>query len=96
MHFKDLNICIFMLQGVLGIHVALWIAQFIGHGVFEKRAPALLESWHQVKTFRRKTKFRKIRLSFNEILPFAKLRNCLIIIFKNKTYFAKFGRFAVM
>ena len=25
----------------------MWIAQFIGHGVFEKRAPALLDSWDQ-------------------------------------------------
>ncbi|KAF9999149.1 hypothetical protein BGZ79_007233 [Entomortierella chlamydospora] len=28
----------------LGIHVAAWIAQFIGHGVYEKRAPKLLEN----------------------------------------------------
>jgi len=34
-------------QGVLGLHVLLWIAQFVGHGVFEKRAPALLDSWDQ-------------------------------------------------
>jgi 2-hydroxy fatty acid dioxygenase len=27
-----------------GIHVASWIAQFIGHGVFEGRAPALLDN----------------------------------------------------
>merc|ERR1712192_305067 len=26
---------------------AAWIAQFIGHGVFEGRAPALLDSWDQ-------------------------------------------------
>jgi len=25
----------------------MWIAQFIGHGVFEGRAPALLDSWDQ-------------------------------------------------
>lgn len=25
----------------LGVHVASWIAQFIGHGVFERRAPSL-------------------------------------------------------
>ncbi|ETW05117.1 hypothetical protein H310_04138 [Aphanomyces invadans] len=31
----------------LGIHVTAWIIQFIGHGVFEKRAPALLDSWDQ-------------------------------------------------
>merc|ERR1719490_153072 len=29
------------------IHVADWIAQFVGHGVFEGRAPALLDSWDQ-------------------------------------------------
>merc|ERR1719222_1361259 len=29
-------------QAVLAFHVAAWIAQFIGHGVFEGRAPALL------------------------------------------------------
>ncbi|KAL9611805.1 MAG: hypothetical protein Q9167_003573 [Letrouitia subvulpina] len=28
----------------LGIHVASWIAQFIGHGIFEGRAPALLDN----------------------------------------------------
>jgi uncharacterized membrane protein YGL010W len=28
----------------LYIHIAAWIAQFIGHGVFEKRAPALFDS----------------------------------------------------
>lgn len=27
-----------------GVHVASWIAQFIGHGVFEGRAPALLDN----------------------------------------------------
>ncbi|KAF0746414.1 hypothetical protein DYB26_009687 [Aphanomyces astaci] len=31
----------------LGIHVTAWIIQFIGHGVFEKRAPALLDAWDQ-------------------------------------------------
>ncbi|TCD66841.1 hypothetical protein EIP91_000919 [Steccherinum ochraceum] len=29
---------------VLGIHVACWILQFIGHGVAEKRAPALFDN----------------------------------------------------
>ncbi|KAL8806603.1 MAG: hypothetical protein Q9182_001250 [Xanthomendoza sp. 2 TL-2023] len=28
----------------LGLHVASWIAQFIGHGAFEGRAPALLDN----------------------------------------------------
>lgn len=27
-----------------GINVASWIAQFIGHGMFERRAPALLDN----------------------------------------------------
>ncbi len=31
----------------LAIHVAGWILQFIGHGVFEGRAPALLDSLDQ-------------------------------------------------
>lgn len=31
----------------LAIHVAAWILQFIGHGVFEGRAPALLDSLDQ-------------------------------------------------
>ena len=26
------------------IHVTAWIAQFLGHGVFERRAPALLDN----------------------------------------------------
>jgi len=28
----------------LGIHITSWIAQFIGHGVYEGRAPALLDN----------------------------------------------------
>lgn len=28
----------------LGVHTASWIAQFVGHGVFEGRAPALLDN----------------------------------------------------
>merc|ERR1711879_120555 len=36
-----------LLQAVLVFHVIMWIAQFIGHGVFEGRAPALLDSWDQ-------------------------------------------------
>ncbi|KAG0197468.1 hypothetical protein BGX28_009057 [Mortierella sp. GBA30] len=28
----------------LGIHIVAWIAQFIGHGVYEKRAPKLTEN----------------------------------------------------
>lgn len=28
----------------LAIHVASWIAQFVGHGIFEGRAPALLDN----------------------------------------------------
>lgn len=27
-----------------GLQIAAWIAQFVGHGVFEKRAPALLDN----------------------------------------------------
>jgi len=30
-----------------GVHLASWIAQFIGHGVFEGRAPALLDNLAQ-------------------------------------------------
>ena len=30
-----------------GIHVIGWIAQFIGHGIFEGRAPALLDNLFQ-------------------------------------------------
>ena len=37
------------IQAVLMFHVTMWILQFIGHGVFEKRAPALLDSWDQVQ-----------------------------------------------
>ena len=28
----------------IGVHVFSWIAQFLGHGVFEGRAPALLDN----------------------------------------------------
>eukprot|EP00042_Codosiga_hollandica_P008334 m.19164 g.19164 ORF g.19164 m.19164 type:complete len:188 (-) comp30715_c0_seq1:27-590(-) len=31
----------------LGIHILSWVLQFIGHGVFEKRAPALFTSLFQ-------------------------------------------------
>jgi len=31
-------------KAALALHVITWIAQFIGHGVFEKRAPALLDN----------------------------------------------------
>ncbi|OQR81081.1 hypothetical protein ACHHYP_16780 [Achlya hypogyna] len=34
-------------QLLLGIHVSAWILQFIGHGVFERRAPALFDSLDQ-------------------------------------------------
>ena len=27
-----------------GIHISSWLAQFVGHGVFEGRAPALLDN----------------------------------------------------
>lgn len=40
-----------MLQGkrdlAIGLHVAAWIMQFIGHGVFEGRKPALFDSFFQ-------------------------------------------------
>lgn len=28
----------------IGVHVFAWLAQFVGHGVFEGRAPALLDN----------------------------------------------------
>lgn len=28
----------------IGVHVFSWIAQFVGHGIFEGRAPALLDN----------------------------------------------------
>ncbi len=31
-------------QWLLYLHLASWIAQFVGHGIFEKRAPALLDN----------------------------------------------------
>lgn len=31
------------LQVAIGVHVLAWVAQFIGHGAFEGRAPALLD-----------------------------------------------------
>ena len=34
-------------QPLLAFHLFMWIVQFIGHFVFEGRAPALLESWDQ-------------------------------------------------
>jgi len=38
----------FSLLKVLGLfNASMWIAQFLGHGIFEGRAPALLDSWDQ-------------------------------------------------
>lgn len=34
----------------IALNVASWIAQFIGHGVFEKRAPALFNNLTQGKS----------------------------------------------
>ena len=31
-------------QIALGLHVVAWIAQFVGHGAYERRAPALLDN----------------------------------------------------
>jgi len=43
LHGRDLSCCNFNhLQIVLGLFVTAWILQFIGHGVFERRAPALV------------------------------------------------------
>ena len=28
----------------IAVHVSCWIAQFVGHGAFEKRAPALIDN----------------------------------------------------
>ncbi len=30
--------------GALGLHIVCWLAQFVGHGAFEGRAPALLDN----------------------------------------------------
>ncbi|CAL1701626.1 unnamed protein product [Somion occarium] len=32
------------LRYVIALHIAAWLAQFVGHGVAEKRAPALLDN----------------------------------------------------
>lgn len=32
------------LKGAIAIHIGCWILQFIGHGAFEKRAPALMDN----------------------------------------------------
>jgi uncharacterized membrane protein YGL010W len=37
----------------IALNVASWIAQFIGHGVFEKRAPALFNNLTQGMSFMR-------------------------------------------
>jgi uncharacterized membrane protein YGL010W len=34
----------YLWKTLLYVHVGSWIAQFVGHGVFEKRAPALLDN----------------------------------------------------
>ncbi len=44
---NDYNISIFSLsnmQSTIFLHILSWILQFIGHGVFEKRKPALLDN----------------------------------------------------
>lgn len=32
------------MTSAIAIHVACWVAQFVGHGAFEGRAPALLDN----------------------------------------------------
>jgi uncharacterized membrane protein YGL010W len=34
-------------QWALGLHIFAWVAQFVGHGIFEGRAPALLDNLQQ-------------------------------------------------
>merc|ERR1712156_1373536 len=36
-----------VLNIAIAIHITAWILQFIGHGLFEGRAPALIDSWDQ-------------------------------------------------
>jgi uncharacterized membrane protein YGL010W len=36
--------CLSSIQTILALHIAAWILQFIGHGVYEKRKPALLDN----------------------------------------------------
>ena len=31
----------------IGVHIVSWLAQFVGHGIFEGRAPALLDNLNQ-------------------------------------------------
>lgn len=33
-----------MMKMMIALHIVAWIIQFIGHGIFEKRAPALLSN----------------------------------------------------
>ncbi|KAM0514648.1 hypothetical protein ACHAPE_006644 [Trichoderma viride] len=40
-HLRDPNLTF---QVALGVHIVCWIAQFIGHGAFEGRAPALMDN----------------------------------------------------
>jgi uncharacterized membrane protein YGL010W len=54
----------------LAIHVTAWILQFIGHGVFEGRAPALLDSLDQVELTTRQY---VQKIGFNSKINFDKL-----------------------
>ena len=38
-------------QWALGIHITSWLAQFVGHGLFEGRAPALIDNLSQAFLF---------------------------------------------
>lgn len=73
-----------------GIHIVSWLAQFVGHGVFEKRAPALLDNlvqafllaplfvWMEILFFfgyRRELKERFEKGVEQEILKFRKQGN---------------------
>lgn len=44
MHYWGTKILSQNISLAVAIHVAAWIAQFVGHGVFEKRKPALLDN----------------------------------------------------
>jgi len=78
----------FSLLKVLGLfNASMWIAQFLGHGIFEGRAPALLDSWDQALITAPLFVLLEVLFFFGYRQEFYK--DCMLQVEKNVTEFKK-------
>jgi len=78
----------FSLFKVLGLfNASMWIAQFLGHGIFEGRAPALLDSWDQALITAPLFVLLEVLFFFGYRQEFYK--DCMLQVEKNVTEFKK-------